>query len=418
LGGSEAYFARLGRFLGAQGDEVTVFTTSAIDLEAFWTRHGRSAAAGVSREDGVEVRRYPVWRWPGRRYLLKLLSLVPMPLGQCLTLPANPVSPAMWRDAGALEGRFDVVHASAFPYAWPIACARRLARRCGLPFFITPFLHLGDPDSPRDSTRRGYTSRPLRWLLGQADAVFVQTPSELAAARELTTPTTNLILQGLGVDPAECTGGDRAGARKVWGLAPDDVVIGHLANNSREKGTVDLLEAVLELRRQEPLARVRVLLAGPEMPNFRAYWQKLSQKLPDPTRIVRLGVLDERQKRDFFAAIDLFALPSRSDSFGLVLLEAWANGLPNIAYRAGGVADVIRHGEDGFLVPCGALGELAAGLGRLAADPQLRRQLGEAGQHRLQRDFRWEDKLRLVRDAYTSAAKSPWTTPGISHTNF
>ena len=43
---------------------------------------------------------------------------------------------------------------------------------------------------------------------------------------------------------------------------------------------------------------------------------------------MRLGVLSERQKRDFFAGIDVFALPSRSDSFGLVLLEAWANGVP------------------------------------------------------------------------------------------
>ena len=56
----------------------------------------------------------------------------------------------------------------------------------------------------------------------------------------------------------------------------------------------------------------------------------------------RLGPLTDAEKRDFFAGIDLFALPSRSDSFGLVLLEAWANGVANVAYRAGGVADVIQ----------------------------------------------------------------------------
>ena len=66
LGGSEAYFARLSRHLAAAGDAVTVFTTSALDLEAFWSRHGRCLAAGVSSEDGVEVRRYaPSFAIPG-----------------------------------------------------------------------------------------------------------------------------------------------------------------------------------------------------------------------------------------------------------------------------------------------------------------------------------------------------------------
>src|SRR5205823_5773255 len=135
-------------------------------------------------------------------------------------------------------------------------------------------------------------------------------------------------------------------------------------------------------------ARFRLVLAGPEMPNFKSFWQ--SYRCAD--RVRRLGVLDERQKRDFFAGIDLFALPSRSDSFGLVLLEAWANGVPNVAYRGGGVADVIRHEQDGLLVECGDLGGLAAGLMRLTDDSELRQRFGERGRDRLERDFRWEDK--------------------------
>jgi len=67
LGGSEAYFARLSRHLAASGDAVTVFTTNALDLEAFWSRRGKCLPAGVTREDGVEVRRYAVWRLPAQR---------------------------------------------------------------------------------------------------------------------------------------------------------------------------------------------------------------------------------------------------------------------------------------------------------------------------------------------------------------
>src|SRR5207237_10857259 len=115
LGGSEAYFARLSRHLAAGGDQVTVFTTTALSLESFWSVRQPCLAAGVFCEDGVEVRRYPLWRCPGRRYLLKPLSLVPHRLWQCLTLPCNPISFPMWADAGRERERFDVVHATAFP---------------------------------------------------------------------------------------------------------------------------------------------------------------------------------------------------------------------------------------------------------------------------------------------------------------
>src|SRR6185369_10739561 len=104
--------------------------------------------------------------------------------------------------------------------------------------------------------------------------------------------------------------------------------------------------------------------------------------------------------RDFVAALGVFTLPGRSDSFGLVLLEAWANGVANVGYRAGGIAGVIRHEEDGLLVRCGDVDGLAASLTRLETDAALRRRLGEAGRERTRREFRWEEKLALVREVY------------------
>jgi glycosyltransferase involved in cell wall biosynthesis len=394
LGGSEAYFARLSRYLAGAGDRVTVHTTNALDLEAFWTTRGRCLRPGVAWMDGVEVRRYALWRWTGQNRVLRGLHLLPHRTWQCLTISCNPLAFGMWRDAGRADGACDLVHATAFPYGWVLACGRRLARRLGVPFLVTPFLHLGDPHDPGDRTRRAYLQPALLAVLRAADRVFVQTEVERDALLERGLPEEKLVLQGMGVDPAECTGGDRQRTRAAWGVGPEEVVVGHLANNSREKGSVDLLRAAE--RAWQRGARFRLVLAGPEMPNFRAFWRHyLSAE-----RVRRLGVLDDRQKRDFFAALDLFALPSRSDSFGLVLLEAWANGAPNVAYRAGGVAGVIRHEQDGLLVRCGDVDGLSAALARLAADPGLRRRLGAAGQARLRRDFRWEDKLALVRQVY------------------
>lgn len=386
LGGSEAYAARLSAHCAARGDTVTVFTSSAIELEEMW-RNPRPA----SEEPGVF--RYRPLAFPLRRYVLKALSLLPNRGLQCMTNPCNPVCPGMWRAAKHYSGPLTAVHATAFPYSFPVACAAHLALMRGVPFLLTPFLHLGDPDNARDRTRAQYTKPHLQWLLRFAHRVFVQTQAERAAVLECGVPEANIVLQGLGVEPSECTGGDRIAARAAWNCDPRAVVIGHLANNSEEKGTCDLLRAMdLAWRR---VSHLRIVLAGPEMPNFRKFWDAF----PAKERVTRLGVLSDAQKRDFFAGIDAFALPSRSDSFGLVLLEAWANGKPNVVYAAGGPAEIVRHELDGLQVRCGDIATLEHALRRLT-DAELRQAMGEAGRARLASEFSWEDKLDLVRNAY------------------
>jgi glycosyltransferase involved in cell wall biosynthesis len=302
----------------------------------------------------------------------------------------------MWRAANRYDGPLDAVHATAFPYSFPIACGLRLARRRGVPFLLTPFLHLGDVNDPHDRTRKQYTKPHLVWLLKQADRVFVQTRAERAAVVSFGVRAERVVLQGLGVDARECTGGNRSAARTAWGVA-DEVVIGHLANNSAEKGTVDLLRAAKRVWARG--LRFRVVLAGPEMPNFRAFWQRFTPK----DCVTRLGVLSDDQKRDFFVGIDCFALPSRCDSFGLVLLEAWANAKPNLVYRAGGPAELVRTRIDGLHAPCGDVAALAIQLEQLTRSAELRRRLGDSGQARLASEFRWEDKLELVRETIREA---------------
>jgi glycosyltransferase involved in cell wall biosynthesis len=85
----------------------------------------------------------------------------------------------------------------------------------------------------------------------------------------------------------------------------------------------------------------------------------------------------------FFAAFDAFVLPSGNEGTPVTAIEALASGCPVVATRVGGVPDVVRDGEDGFLVELGDLEGLAGALNRLAADPELRRRLGEAGRERV-----------------------------------
>jgi glycosyltransferase involved in cell wall biosynthesis len=396
LGGAEAWAERLSRYLVSRGDRVTVWTTTALDLSAF-TRHGhRELPPGDNGQDGVTVRRFaPSLRWPGRRLVMKAASLVPVRPWQAMTQPWAPVSLEMWCQAARPPADLGVVHAIAFPYAAIIQSGLRLARRAGVPFVVTPFLHLGDPDDPRDSIRRAHTAPHLRRLLLAADRVIVQTPTEADTVRRIGVASGRVVLQGLGVDPTECTGGNRERTRTRWGIEPDEVAIGHLANLSKEKGTPDLLAATASAWANG--APIRVVLAGPRMPSF----ERCSKSMGNQPWVTLLGAVSEAEKRDFFAAIDVFALPSRSDSFGLVFLEAWANAVPVIGYRAGGVADVIRHEQDGLLVRCGDIDGLTGAIRRLAADAALREKWGRAGRERLGREFRWADKLRIAGEALT-----------------
>jgi glycosyltransferase involved in cell wall biosynthesis len=392
LGGAEAYFARLSRHLSGQGHCVTVWTTTALDLTAFWSADGTRLRPGVSQEDSITVRRYDPSYWFARGPVLKLLSLLPVPRWQCLTQSWSPIAGRMLLDALRGDGPCDVVHASAFPYGWPLMCGLTRARRAKVPYLLTPFLHTGDPDDPADRTRRGYTSKPLRHLLAAADAIFVQTEIEGETIRQVGIPFDRIVLQGLGVDPAECTNGDRARARSMWQIPDDECAIGHLANLSAAKGTIDLLLA--SRRAWGAGSSFRVVLAGPSMPNFRRFWRNFEPK----ERVTLLGPLSEPEKNDFYTGIDAFCLPSRTDSFGLVFLEAWANGKPVIGYRAGGVAELIRSGEDGLLVKCGDVDSLAGALRRMASDGAARAAWGDGGRGRVACEFQWEGKLRVVED--------------------
>jgi glycosyltransferase involved in cell wall biosynthesis len=377
-GGSEAYFARLSRWLARRGHHVHVATTTAKDLTAFWDRRAETVPPGISTEDGVVVERHPLWHVQLQRWVLRGLSLLPVRSWQGWVMSCNPLSWSLRRWARTYAGPCDLVHATAFPYGWPLRCALTLARRRRVPFVLTPFLHLGDLDDPTNRVRRGFTQPALLAILRAADRIFAQTRQEYDTILKLGIPAERVILQGLGVDVAECSGGNRDRWRAQHGIGQDEVVVGHLANLSAEKGSNDLVTAT----GGQPF---RLILAGPTMPSFHGAG-------------TLLGELSDTERRDFFAGIDLFALPSVVDSFGLVLLEAMANGVPCVGYNAGGIPGVIRHEVDGLIVPCNP-GALAEALVRLAQDADLRRRLGEAAREKALASG-WDEKLEIVENVY------------------
>jgi glycosyltransferase involved in cell wall biosynthesis len=149
--------------------------------------------------------------------------------------------------------------------------------------------------------------------------------------------------------------------------------------------------ADLLLRACAGLDGVELVLAGegPERPGL----ERLARRLDTPARFVGPKLGPERDA--WLAAADLLVLPSRvlpdgrGDSAPVVLLEALAAGLPLVATRVGGNAELLEHGQTGLLVPPDQPGALRRAITRLRDDPDLRHRLGQAGR-RLAADHTWD----------------------------
>src|SRR6202011_5996532 len=166
-------------------------------------------------------------------------------------------------------------------------------------------------------------------------------------------------------------------------------LVGQLGALDPNKGSTDLVRALDRIndgRGQDAL--VHLVLAGAATPDFEAFVAGLPTSVTRWLKIV--GPLPARDVPDFYAALDVFAMPSRTDSFGIVFLEAWANAKPVVAAAAGGVVEVVKHGHTGLLVPFGDLDALAQSIGLLISDRALARRFGEAGRRLVEQGYSWD----------------------------
>ncbi|MBK8433624.1 MAG: glycosyltransferase family 4 protein, partial [Chloroflexi bacterium] len=106
-----------------------------------------------------------------------------------------------------------------------------------------------------------------------------------------------------------------------------------------------------------------LVLVGQLSPEFERFYGQLGSA--EQALIRPLGPQDETTKHSLLRASQFLLLPSRTDSFGIVLLEAWAHGLPVIGARAGGIPGVVTDGQTGVLVPFGEVAALAEASQRL-----------------------------------------------------
>lgn len=163
----------------------------------------------------------------------------------------------------------------------------------------------------------------------------------------------------------------REQTRRDWGVSADALVLGHIGAFTEEKGQDVAIAAMARVTAK--LAGATLVLVG-EPPQ--KTWFDLQGQVARSGGSVRL--LGPQEKLEaFFAAIDLFIMPSRSEGLGSAALLAMARGLPVIASRLGGLPEVVIDGETGRLVEPDSPDALAGAILQMAEDGALRRRFGE-----------------------------------------
>jgi glycosyltransferase involved in cell wall biosynthesis len=182
--------------------------------------------------------------------------------------------------------------------------------------------------------------------------------------------------------------GARAGdLRAELGLPAGCPLVLSVGRLSAEKGPRDLVEAARLVTNERPDVYSVVLGDGRE----RARLERQARRLALNERLVFAGFREDARR--LIAQADVLALPSLTEGLPNVVLEAFAAGVPVVATGVGGVPELVRDGENGWLVPPADAGGLASALVAALSDPDERARRGAAGQ-------------ALVRGRYTFAAQA------------
>jgi glycosyltransferase involved in cell wall biosynthesis len=320
-----------------------------------------------------------------------LVRSSPLPFYREVSVPLPPFGPAH-RAIDAFGP--DLIHVAT--EATLGLSALRHALRRGVPV-VSSFHTNFDQycDHYRVGWAKGVAWRYLRWFHNRTRETYV--PSRATIGDLEARGFERLVLWPRGVD-GRLFRPDRPGRAKVretLGFGPDDLVIGHVSRLAAEKNVMHLAEALMEVGRARPDARFLFVGDGPAR-------AELEREMGPNARFV--GYQGGEDLADHYAAADLFAFASLTETFGNVVLEALASGLPVVAVRAGGVGEIVRSGETGILVePSDPPSQLAGALLGLADNPALRREMADSARAYALGQT-WVAIMGRLRDRYRAVA--------------
>jgi glycosyltransferase involved in cell wall biosynthesis len=346
--------------LAARGHEVTVFTTDVHGEGSLDVPLGRPA--GI---DGVEVRYFPV------RSLRRLYW-----------------APGLAAAARAEAVRFDAVHLHSV-FLWPTSAAARAAERADVPYVLSPRGMLV-PELIRERGRW----RKLAWMalaerrtIERAAVLHATSALEAEEAARLGFPLPPVAVVPNGIDPTPWDGDLEALSPPVRAVVEGGPFLLFLGRLSWKKGLDRLIPALADL----PGALLAV--AGNDEEGL---GPKLERLAGGSGRVRFLGAVHGGDKAALLHRTAALVLPSRSENFGNVVLEAWAAGRPVAVTPEVGLAGTVRETGAGIV----ADGDLGKALAGLLADPARLDEMGRRGAEAVKERFGWPAVAREMEEVY------------------
>ena len=259
-----------------------------------------------------------------------------------------------------------------------------------LPVVLTPLAH---PGQFHGGDARSDFSRYVR-----ASAITTMTAWERRWYVEHAVEPSRVVVTGMGANVTRSLGGaDFRSAHRIPAAAP---IVLYIGRKERYKGYIQLLDAAETVWREHPDTRfVFIGIDG----FYSTFFDDFARYRDE--RILDIECASEAVKAAALDACDVFAMPSRHETFGLGYLEAWVHERPVIGGDIPSLRDVISDGVDGLLVRQRAP-EVAAAILRLLADPALRAEMGRAGQAKVRERWEWDLVIDRVEEAYDVALSS------------
>ncbi|MFC5449649.1 1,4-alpha-glucan branching protein domain-containing protein [Paenibacillus aestuarii] len=292
-----------------------------------------------------------------------------------------------WKESG---GRIDLLHA----HDWMVTyAARELKHTYGIPLVATVHATEWGRNQGTLATQLQHNIHNLEWRLTyEANLVFVCSSymkEEVQRIFSLAPDKVAVYPNGIRI-PNSAAG---LISRPDY-LEDEDKVIFFIGRLVYEKGIQVLIDAMPAILAQIPQARLVIAGSGPMEEELR------SRAAPLGARVWFAGFADEAYRQQLYQAADVCAIPSLYEPFGLVALEAMASRTPLVLSDTGGLAEIIRHGIEGYKSLPGHTESLSWHITELLRQPESAARMAESAYQTLQRDYQWSQIAQKMRSEY------------------
>jgi glycosyltransferase involved in cell wall biosynthesis len=299
-------------------------------------------------------------------------------------------SPGMRQALGVNIASFDIVHVHSV-FLWPTSVAAQAARTAGVPYVLSPRgMLVGDLIRRKSSlAKRAWIALFERRNVEEAATVHLTSEIEASDLRALGFRCTRIAVVPNGI---ELPGDEKPVAAFADGMRRPYVLF--LGRLNWKKGLDRLIPAM------ELVPNADLLIAGNDEENYRPKLEALAHRCGVVDRVRFLGPVHGETKWALLSSAKILALPSYSENFGNVVLEAMAAGCAVMVTPEVGMASIVREAGCGVVTPNDPV-DLGLAMKRLLDDHERRRCMGEAGRRVVEAKYTWNIISKQMLDVYT-----------------